>query len=163
MTFHNRNVYAARRRARIAFEKKKKEEGRKRKKIPSANCIFIRGDIFTATLPRAGDARREMCFEDAPSGEEVEEEDEEEESSDRRSSKLAAERYTSQTRIMLFYERAAYLPTYQPYTCTYPPYRRPLSCGKLSRRLRRVRCSCSILRQNDIRISGRTSPRRRSG
>lgn len=122
MTFHNCNVYAARRRAYILKKEREKE------KIPSAGIqlyIYSRWHFYRDART---DARRaEMRF-DAQSGAPLVakcEEEEEEESSegDRRSSKLAAERYTSQTRIMLFYERG--VPTYVP---TY--LRRPLSCGK---------------------------------
>lgn len=126
--------------------KKKKKEGRKRKNTinPASNCIFIRGDIFTATPVQAREMRRDVLRGCTVRRAVRSEEEEEEESSarrgsDRRSSKLAAERYTSQTRIMLFYEGGiptVYLPTYE----------RPLSCGKLSRRLAEFAAAahCSI-------------------
>lgn len=63
MTFHNRNVYAARRRACIAFWKKKERE--KKKKIPSAGIqlyIYSRWHFYRDA--RADARRAEMRFED---------------------------------------------------------------------------------------------------
>lgn len=59
--------------------------------------------------------------------------------SDRRSSKLAAERYTSQTRIMLFYEHRG-VPTY----VYLPTYEDHCPAANFPGNSRRLRCSCTL-------------------